>query len=208
MTEAPSAGLVEAAAEPAALASPEPSTRGPLTFESMADRLTLGLVVTVLAALLGFVSAFLTWSTVDVRSATDVRITGAVTDSLGISGGRLGTVTLGVSIAVLVTVAVMLLPLVALWAWKVLLGFGTLIALLTLLDLARIPRTIAPDNFTCPSGVTCTFHRIVGPGVWFTLGAGLLVIGGAYLHHLRPGLAFPTPANGSTAQPAPDVISG
>jgi hypothetical protein len=171
-------------AETTALAPSAP--RGPITFQSMADQLTLGEVVTVLAALLVFVSAFLTWATVEVHTSTGARIAGAVTASMGISGGRLGTVTLGLSVAVLVTVAAMLVPFGDGWMWKVLLGFGALIALLTLLDMARIPRTMAPDNFSCPSRVTCTFHRSIGPGTWFTLAAGLVVLAGAYLHHWRP----------------------
>jgi len=184
------------------------AARGPITFQSMADQLTLGEVVAVLAALLTFVAAFLTWSTVMVHSSSNAQVTGAVADSAGVSagvsGGRLGTVTLGLSIAVLVTVGVMLLPLAAAWVWKVLLGFGALIAALTLLDMARIPRPMAPDNFTCPSGVTCSFHRSIGPGTWFTVGAGLLVLGGAYLHHWRP-LRF---GSSESCQPVPEVISG
>lgn len=171
-------------AEVAPLA-PSPS-RGPITFQSMADQLTLGEVVTVLAALLVFVSAFLTWATVEVHTSTGTPVAGAITASMGISGGRLGTVTLALSVAVLVTVAGMLVPMGATWMWKVLLGFAALIALLALLDVARIPRMMSPDNFSCPSRVTCTFHRSIGPGTWITLGAGLLVLAGAYLHHWRP----------------------
>ena len=167
-------------------APPAASKDARITFQSMADRLTLGLLASVIGAVLVFVSAFLTWSTVDARSAAGGKLDGAVTDSIGISGGRLGTATLVLSLGALAVVAVMLLPATKPWAWRVLLGFGLLSVFFTLVDLISIPRTLRPDNFTCPSGVSCTFHRTVGPGVWFTLIASLLIVAGAYVHHIRP----------------------
>lgn len=180
-----------------------------ITFQSMADRLTLGLLAAVIGAFLVFVSAFLTWSRVDARSAAGQRIAGAVTDSLGIAGGRLGAETLVLSIAALVVIGVMLLPATKAWAWQVLIGFGVLIVLFALVDLVSIPRTLRPDNFTCPSGVTCSFHRSIGPGVWFTLVAGLLVVAGAYVHHIRP-VPFREhasgPAQAAGSNPAPEAV--
>ena len=157
-----------------------------VTFQSMADRLTLGLVASVIGAVLVFISAFLTWSTVDARSQAGGKLAGAVTDSIGISGGRLGTETLVLALAALAVVGVMLLPATKAWAWQVLLGAGLLSVFFTLVDLISIPKTLRPDNFTCPAGVTCTFHRTIGPGVWFTLVASLLIVAGAYIHHIRP----------------------
>jgi hypothetical protein len=157
-----------------------------ITFQSMADQLTLGLLASVIGAVLVFVSAFLTWSTVDARSQVGDKLAGAVTDSMGISGGRLGTATLVLSLAALAVVAVMLLPATKPWAWQVLIGAGALSAAFTLYDLITIPKTLRPDNFTCPSGVSCAFHRTIGPGVWFTLIASLLIVAGAYVHHVRP----------------------
>ena len=151
----------------------------------MADRLTLGLLASVIGAVLVFVSAFLTWSTVDARSQSG-QLAGAVTDSMGISDGRLGSATLVLSLAALALVAVMLLPATKPWAWQVLIGAGVLSAVFTLIDLITIPKTLRPDNFTCPAGVSCTFHRTIGPGVWFTLIASLLIVAGAYVHHIRP----------------------
>jgi hypothetical protein len=165
-----------------------------ITFQSMADRLTLGLLAAVIGAVLVFISAFLTWSTVDARSQAGGKIAGAVTDSIGISGGRLGTATLVLSIAALAMVGVMLLPSTKPWAWQVLIGFGLLSVFFALIDLFSIPRTLRPDNFTCPAGVSCTFHRTLGPGVWFTLVASLLIVAGAYVHHTRP-VPFRTPGS-------------
>lgn len=175
-------------------APPQEPDAGRITFQSMADRLTLGLLAAVIGAVLVFVSAFLTWSTVDARSSVGTKVAGAVTDSIGIAGGRLGTATLILSVASLLLVGMMLLPATKPWAWMVLLGFGLWIVLFALVDLAAIPRTLRPDNFTCPSGVTCSFHRSIGPGVWFTLVTGLLVAAGAYVHHLRPTGFRPRPA--------------
>ena len=153
-----------------------------ITFQSMADRLTLGLLAAVIGAVLVFISAFLTWSTVH----TQVQGKGvvAVSDSLGIAGGRLGKETLVLSLGALAVVAVMLLPATKSWAWRVLLGFGLLSTFFTLYDLVSIPKTLRPGNF-CPTG-TCSFHRTIGPGVWFTLIASLLIVAGAYVHHIRP----------------------
>ena len=159
---------------------------GPVTFQSMADKLTLGLLASVVGAIIVFVSAFLTWSTVDARGTAGAKLSGAVTDSMGISAGRLGTVTLICSIVALVVVGVMLLPVTMEWAWQVLLGLGALIVLLALIEVVTLPRALSPGSFSCPSGVTCTFHRTVGPGVWFTLVAGVIVIVGAYVHRIRP----------------------
>ena len=158
----------------------------PITFQAMADKLTLGLLTSVVGAIIVFVSAFLTWSTVDARGAAGKPLSGAVTDSMGISGGRLGTVTVICSIVALAVVGVMLLPITKPWAWQVLLGLGSLIVLLALIEVVTLPRALSPGAYSCPSGVTCTFHRTIGPGVWFTLVAGAIVIAGAYLHHLRP----------------------
>jgi hypothetical protein len=193
-----------AAEETVSVARPEPAPvtdPDAITFQSMADRLTLGLLATVIGAVLVFISAFLTWSTVDARSQAGGKIAGAVTDSIGISGGRLGTVTLVLAIASLAMVGVMLLPSTKPWAWQVLIGFGALSAFFALIDLISIPRTLRPDNFTCPAGVSCTFHRSIGPGVWFTLVASLLIVAGAYIHHIRP-VPFRAPASpAGSAQP-------
>lgn len=174
-----------AAPETAVETAPEPVAER-ITFQSMADRLTLGLLASVIGAVLVFVSAFLTWSTVDARSQIGDKLAGAVTDSIGIAGGRLGTATLVLSLAAVAVVAVMLLPATKPWAWQVLIGAGALSAAFSLYDLITIPKTLRPDNFTCPSGVSCTFHRTIGPGVWFTLIASLLIVAGAYVHHIRP----------------------
>jgi hypothetical protein len=171
----------------ASVASPAPAPDADaITFQSMADRLTPGLLAAVIGAVLVFISAFLTWSTVDARSEAGGKIAGAVTDSIGLSGGRLGTATLVLAIAALAMVGVMLLPSTKPWAWQALLGFGLLSAFFALIDLISIPRTLRPENFTCPDGVTCTFHRTLGPGVWFTLVASLVIVAGAYVHHIRP----------------------
>lgn len=183
---------------------PAESTRAgrTVTFDSMADRLTLGLLAAVIGAVLVFVSAFLTWSTVSARSsAAGGTKSGAVTDSIGIAGGRLGLETLILALASLALVAVMLMPDTKPWAWKVLIGTGALTVLFALIELVSIPRTLRPDNFTCPPGVSCSFHRTVGPGVWFTLVTGLLVIAGAYVHHIRP-VTFRPQAAGDARQPA------
>jgi hypothetical protein len=172
-----------------------------ITFQSMADRLTLGLLAAVIGAVLVFISAFLTWSTVDARSEAGGKIAGAVTDSIGISGGRLGTATLVLAIAAVAMAGVMLLPSTKPWAWQVLLGFGLLSAFFALIDLISIPRTLRPENFTCPAGVTCTFHRTIGPGVWFTLVASLLIVAGAYVHHFRP-----VPFRAPGAPPRPKTV--
>jgi len=164
----------------------EQPDRPPITFQSMADRLTLGLLAAVIGAVLVFVSAFLTWSTVNARASSSQRVAGATTDSLGVAGSRLGSETLVLSLASLAVIAVMLLPATKPWAWKVLIGAGVLITLFALIDLISIPATLHPSNFTAPSGVTVSFHRTTGPGVWFTLFAGLLVTAGAYVHHIRP----------------------
>jgi hypothetical protein len=187
--ESPADPATESAAAPAAAPAvdetPEPAGER-ITFQSMADRLTLGLLASVIGAVLVFVSAFLTWSTVDARSQVGDKLAGAVTDSIGIAGGRLGTATLVLSLAALAVVGVMLLPATKPWAWQVLIGSGALSAALALYELLTIPKTLRPDNFTCPSGVTCTFHQTIGPGVWFTLIASLLIVAGAYVHHIRP----------------------
>lgn len=187
---APETATQATAPEPAAAAGQQ------ISFQSMADRLTLGLLASVIGAVLVFVSAFLTWSTVDARSQVGDKLAGAVTDSMGISNGRLGTATLVLSLAALAVVAVMLLPATKPWAWQVLIGAGALSAAFTLYDLTTIPKTLRPDNFTCPAGVSCTFHRTIGPGVWFTLIASLLIVAGAYVHHIRP-----VPFRSSVAHP-------
>jgi hypothetical protein len=189
MTEMPAPPETAADTAPESAAAAEPATEpatARITFQSMADRLTLGLLASVIGAVLVFVSAFLTWSTVDARSQVGDKLAGAVTDSIGIADGRLGTATLVLSLGALAVVAVMLLPATKPWAWQVLIGFGALSAAFTLFDLISIPRTLRPDNFTCPSGVSCTFHQTIGPGVWFTLIASLLIVAGAYVHHIRP----------------------
>jgi hypothetical protein len=157
-----------------------------ITFQSMADRLTLGLLASVIGAVLVFVSAFLTWASTTSKSSVNGLTTGAVTDTLGIDGSRLGTATLVLSIAALALVGVMLLPATKPYAWKILMATGALIVLLALVELFQIPGTLHPKDFTCPAGLTCSFHRSIGPGVWFTLVAGLLVAAGAYVHHIRP----------------------
>jgi hypothetical protein len=151
----------------------------------MADRLTLGLLAAVIGAVLVFISAFLTWSTVDARSEAGGKVAGAVIHSMGIAGGRLGTATLVLSIASLAMVAVMLLPSTKPWAWQVLIGFGLLSALFALIDLISIPKTLRPNIAAC-EGVSCSLHRTIGPGVWFTLIASLLIVAGAYVHQIRP----------------------
>ncbi|HEX4019403.1 MAG TPA: hypothetical protein VHX15_21900 [Frankiaceae bacterium] len=182
---APQTATNEATAQ-TATGEAAPAVAERITFQSMADRLTLGLLASVIGAVLVFVSAFLTWSTVDARSQAGDKLAGAVTDSIGIAGGRLGTATLVLSLAALAVVAVMLLPATKPWAWRLLLGAGALSAALALYDLISIPKTLRPDNFTCPAGISCTFHRTLGPGVWFTLIASLLIVAGAYVHHIRP----------------------
>jgi hypothetical protein len=173
-------------------AAGEPAESGPpaerITFQSMADKLTLGLLACVIGAVLVFVSAFLNWSsTTSKGTAPGARgATGATTDTLGIDGSRLGTATLVLSIAAIALVGVMLLPATKPYAWKILIGTGVLIALLAIVELFQIPGTLHPKNFTCPTGLTCSFHRSIGPGVWFTLAAGLLVAAGSYVHHIRP----------------------
>jgi hypothetical protein len=177
---------VETQTESAGSAGPAEPARSGVSFQSMADRLTLGLLASVIGAVLVFISAFLTWSTVDARSQAGGKLAGAVTDSIGISGGRLGTETLVLALAALAVVGVMLLPATKSWAWQVLLGAGLLSVFFTLVDALSIPKTLRPDNFTCPTGVSCTFHRTIGPGVWFTLVASVLIVAGAYIHHVRP----------------------
>jgi hypothetical protein len=152
----------------------------------MADRLTLGLLAAVIGAVLVFISSFLTWASVDARSSAGGKVAGGVTDFLGVSGGRFGTATLICALAALVVVAVMLLPATKPWAWQVLLGCGALTVLFALIDLIQIPTDLHPAGFVCPAGVTCSFHRSIGPGVWFTLVTGLLVMAGAYVHYIRP----------------------
>ncbi len=168
-------------------APPDSSGSERLTFQSMADRLTLGLLASVIGAVLVFISAFLTWSTVNARSSAGGQTIGVVTNSMGISGGRLGTATLVLSIAALAMVTVMLLPATKPWAWQVLIGFGLLSVFFTLIDVVSIPKTLRPDPAFCQgSGVSCTFPRSIGAGVWFTLIASLLIVAGAYVHHIRP----------------------
>jgi hypothetical protein len=94
----------------------------------------------------------------------------------------------------------MLLPATKPWAWQVLIGAGLLSAALSLYDLITIPKTLRPDNFTCPSGVSCTFHQTIGPGVWFTLITSLLIAAGAYVHHIRP-VPFRSPGAHPVASP-------
>jgi len=158
-----------------------------ITFQSMADRLTLGLLASVIGAVLVFVSAFLTWATTTSKSAVGKLVSGGTTDALGVDGSRLGTATLVLSIAAIALVGVMLLPATKPYAWKILLGAGALIALLAIIELFQIPATPHPTVPGCGvDGVTCSFHRSIGPGVWFTLVAGLVVAAGAYVHHIRP----------------------
>jgi hypothetical protein len=176
----------EAKVEQPSGANAAPAGGERITFQSMAERLTLGLVAAAIGGVLVFISAFLTWSSVDARSVAGNRVAGATIDTIGVSSQRLGTATLVVSIAALATVGVMLLPATKAWAWQVLLGSGALIVVLAVIELLSIPGNPRPENFTCPSGVTCTFHRSIGPGVWFTLVAGLVVVAGAYIHHIRP----------------------
>ncbi len=172
-----------------------------ITFQSMADRLTLGLLASIIGAVLVFVSAFLTWASVNAKSTVGDKVSGATTDSLGIAGSRLGSATLVLSITALALCGVMLLPATKVWAWKLLTGAGALIALLAVIELFQIPGTLRPSDFTCPTGLTCTFHRSIGPGVWFTLVAGLLVAAGAYVHHIRPVQFRAQPAR-TTPEPA------
>ena len=167
----------------------EPRER--ITFDSMAARLTFGLLASVIGAVLVFISAFLNWSSTTSKSSAGKLVSGATTDTLGIDGSRLGGATLVLSIAALALIAVMLLPATKTYAWKALIGTGALIALLALLELFQIPGTLHPTKFSCPTGVTCSFRRSIGPGVWFTLIAGLLVCAGAYVHHIRPVLTRP-----------------
>jgi hypothetical protein len=49
--------------------------------------------------------------------------------------------------------------------------------------------------------VTCTFHRTLGPGVWLTLVASLLIVAGAYVHHFRP-----VPFRAPGAPPRPKTV--
>jgi hypothetical protein len=190
---------------PAPTTPPEASEKPPaapdperISFQAMADRLTLGLLAAVIGAVLVFVSAFLTWARVDARSAAGHDVGGAIITTSGISGGRLGTETLVLAIMSLVIVGVMLLPATKPWAWQVLLGFGLLIAFFALYDLLSIPGPVRPNGFFCGSGVTCSFHRSIEPGVWFTLIASLLIVAGAYVHHIRP---VPFRAPGAAPQP-------
>jgi hypothetical protein len=198
----------------------EPPAPGPrperITFQSMADRLTLGLLASVIGAVLVFVSAFLTWSTTNSRSSAGRLVSGATTDTLGIDGHRLGGATLVLSIASLALIAVMLLPATKSYAWKMLIGAGALIALLALIELFQIPATLHPVVKGCNvNGVTCKFSRSIGPGVWFTLIAGILVAVGAYVHHIRPvglrpeaGIVTSRPAAGNaTSRPEAGNVS-
>jgi hypothetical protein len=158
-----------------------------LTFQSMADRLTLGLLASVIGAVLVFVSAFLTWSSTNSKSSVGGLTSGAITDTIGIDGHRLGGATLVLSIAALALVMVMLLPATKSYAWKILMGVGALTSLLAVVELFQIPATLHPVVKACGvNGVTCSFTRTIGPGVWFTLVAGILVAVGAYVHHIRP----------------------
>ena len=158
-----------------------------LTFQSMADRLTLGLLASVIGAVLVFVSAFLTWSSINSKSSVGGLTSGATTDTLGIDGHRLGGATLVLSIAALALIMVMLLPATKSYAWKILIGVGVLTSLLAVVELFQIPATLHPVVKACGvNGVTCSFTRTTGPGVWFTLVAGILVAVGAYVHHIRP----------------------
>jgi hypothetical protein len=188
----------------------------PITFQSMADRLTLGLLASIIGAVLVFVSAFLTWASVHAKSSVGGTVSGATTDSLGIAGSRLGLATLVLSITALALCGVMLLPATKVWAWKLLAGSGLLVALLAIIELIQIPGTLRPSEFICPTGLTCTFHRSIGPGVWFTLVAGILVAAGAYVHHIRPvhfrtqlaGVSTAKPATATeTAEPAPVPVA-
>jgi hypothetical protein len=92
---------------------------------------------------------------------------------------------------------VMLLPATKPYAWKILTGAGVLIVVLALVELFQIPATLHPVVKGCGvNGVTCTFSRSTGPGVWFTLVAGILTAVGAYVHHMRPvGLRPEQPAH-------------
>ncbi len=214
--DAPAQDLAAAAERPAEPTPPQPDEpaptpnpatardgdQPPITFQSMADRLTLGLLASVIGAVLVFVSAFLTWSTVNARASSGQKVAGATTDSLGVAGGRLGSATLVLSIAALALITVMLLPATKPWAWKVLVAAGGLITLLALIDLISIPATLHPKGFTAPEGVTVTFHRSTGPGVWFTVFAGVLVAAGAYVHHIRP-----VPFRSAHPAPAPKAAS-
>jgi hypothetical protein len=184
------------------------SRDGRITFQSMADRLTLGLLASVIGAVLVFVSALLTWSSIHVKSVAGTSASGGVIDSLGISGSRLGSATLVLSIAALALVGVMLLPATKPYAWKVLIGTGVLIAVLALIELFRIPATLHLTAQGCGvNGVTCSSHRSIGPGVWFTLVAGLLVAAGAYVHHIRPVGLRPEAGHVSSRPEVGHVIS-
>jgi hypothetical protein len=147
----------------------------------------LGLLASIIGAVLVFVSSFLTWASVNAKSSVAGKVSGASVDYLGVSSHRLGFATLVLSIAALALCAVMLLPATKPWAWKVLIGTGALVALLAIIELIQIPQTLHANTSTCTAqGVTCTLHRSIGPGVWFTLIAGILVAAGAYVHHIRP----------------------
>jgi hypothetical protein len=189
-------------AQPGGSGDAEPGER--ITFQSMADRLTLGLLVSVIGAVLVFVSSFLTWSSINAKSTVGKSLAGGVIDTLGVSGSRLGSATLVLSIAALALVAVMLLPATKPYAWKALIGVGVLIALLALIELFRIPATLHLTVKGCGvNGVTCSFHRSIGPGVWFTLVAGILIPVGAYVHHIRPVHLRPeAPSQAKTAEDA------
>jgi hypothetical protein len=194
----------ESAAAPSA---PDPRS-GRITFQAMADRLTLGLLASVIGAVLVFVSAFLTWSSTNSKSISGDLTSGATTDTLGIDSHRLGGATLVLSIASLALIMVMLLPATKTYAWKVLIGAGALIALLALIELFQIPATLHPVVKGCGvNGVTCSFTRSTGPGVWFTLIAGILVAVGAYVHHIRPVGLRPEAGNVTSRPEAGNVTS-
>ncbi len=102
----------------------------------------------------------------------------------------------------------MLLPATKSWAWKVLVGTGGLIALLAVIDMLSIPSHPKPSPSVC-KGVTCELSQSIGPGMWFTLVAGLLVAAGGYVHHIRPvpfRSAHPAVSAGAqTAAPAAGI---
>src|SRR5689334_10382179 len=116
----PPVDLVKPGSEPASAETTEATQpagdRQRITFQSMADRLTLGLLASVIGAVLVFISAFLTWSSVHAHAFVGNKQTNVVVDSLGVSGSRLGTATLILSIAAMALIGVMLLPATKEWA--------------------------------------------------------------------------------------------
>ncbi len=175
-----------APAEPAPPAAAPDDSPDRITFQSMADRLTLGLLAAVIGAVLVFISAFLTWSTVNARSQAGGKIAGAISDTLGIAGGRLGTVTLVLSLAVAGDGR----PSCccprrshgrgrcssASACWRCLRAGRS----------DRDPEDAAAGRLHLPGRCELHISPRVGPGVWFSLITSLLIVAGAYVHHIRP----------------------